>query len=498
MHLPVRSIRYTLMLWYVGVLTALLCLFSWILYVSVRDNLMEEANRTLALQAVRIADTIAASWSAERATPGAGPGNWTGSPVDTLEDLVTSGGLAGLVERWSAKAGWLTTDQLIRILDRTGQPIAESAAFHAIEIGLTSPSIDQAKNGQPAYQALAVKDERFRLVTYPAIHHQHILYLVQTAVSLQQADASLARLRRWLFWLIPFLIFATSVVGHFLTNRALRPMNQMIAHAQHIVAERLERIDVPHTGDELEQLAVTFNDMLERIELGFRRLRQFSAAASHELRTPLTVMKGELEVALRKPRSTEEYLEVLRTHLDTVNELAVIVEELLTLARSEAAAHAVEWRPVELGTLVQQVAERWRKPSDLKQIRLEIVNGAPIWVHGEQRLLERLVSNLLDNAIRYTPPQGQVTITATPRNHQASIVVRDTGPGIAPKQLAGLFDRFFGSRSSAEEDQRSTGLGLGLCRWIAEVHRGRIDVDSRPQHGTSFIVSLPLITPPVL
>jgi heavy metal sensor kinase len=493
----VHSIRYALMLWYVGVLTVVLCLFGWILYASLHANLMEEVSKTLSLQAIRIADTIAASWSAERATPGSGPGNWAGSPADTLESLVASGGLPGLIDRWGAKTGWLTTDHLIRILDRTGQPIAESAAFNTIPVSLTAASVGQGKEGHPAYQTFTIKAERFQLITYPAIRSQRILYLVQTAVSLQQADAALARLRWRLFWLVPFLILVTSVVGHLLTNRVLRPINQMIAHAQHIAAERLERLEVPQTGDELEHLAVTFNHMLERIELGFKRLRQFSAAASHELRTPLTVMKGELEVTLRKPRSEEEYREVLQTHLGTVNELAAVVEELLTLARGEAAAHAVDWRPLELGTLVQQVSELWRKPADAKQVRLDIVNGAPVWVHGERRLLERLVSNLLDNAVRYTPAHGQIRVTVGQRDHQASIVVRDTGPGISPEQLPTLFDRFFRLPPPNPEDQRSTtGLGLGLCRWIAEVHRGWIDVDSQPQSGTSFTVWLPRIATP--
>jgi heavy metal sensor kinase len=270
----------------------------------------------------------------------------------------------------------------------------------------------------------------------------------------------------------------------------------MIAQARRISAQYLEsRLDVPGTGDELEHLATTFNGMLDRLDRAFKRLRQFSAATSHELRTPLTIMKGELEVALRRPRDVEEYQRVLRTQLEALNEFTRTVEELLTLARSESGAGAVDWRPVELGTLARRVCQARRPLADSKGVRVEVEAHEAVWVRGEGRLLERVLSNLLDNALRHTPERGRVTIRTGVENEGAVVVVRDTGPGIPPEELPRLFDRFF-SRSAASARGFVGGLGLGLCRWIAEVHLGRIEASSPPGGGAAFSVFLPLSVPP--
>ena len=249
------------------------------------------------------------------------------------------------------------------------------------------------------------------------------------------------------------------------------------------------------TGDELQRLGVTFNDMLARLESTFHRLRQFSAAASHELRTPLTVMRGELEVALRKPRDPEEYQRVLRTHLDTVNDMAHTVEELLTLARSESVDGAIEWRPVELSGLARQVSETWRKVAKPKSVTVDVPAKAPVWVRGEPRLLERIIANLLDNAVRHTPPKGRVTLRTERQGQEACLIVEDTGPGIDSDEMPQIFNRFFKPWSKTD-GSKSTGLGLGLCRWIAEAHHGRIEVSSPPGRGATFVVWLPVIPPP--
>jgi heavy metal sensor kinase len=495
-HIVIRSIRYTLTLWYVGVITAILCLFGWVLYANVDASLNRDVNKVLASQSASVASTVAAFWQAERAAPGLGPGNWIAAPSDTLPELIDAGRLPELVTRWAEKTGRLETVQPIRLLDRGGRPLAETAGFTQIGLRLTEVAVAEAKQGHDVYETLQSSEGRIRLMTHPVVEGKRVFYFVQAAASLSQADASLAGLRLWLLWLIPSTLFVTGAVGWFLANTALRPVGHMITQAQRIGAEHLdERLDVPRSGDELEQLAVTFNHMLARLEGAFRRLRQFSAAASHELRTPLTVMKGELEVALRKPRDSEEYQRVLRTHLETIEEMAHTVEELLALARSEAVEGAIERRPVELGGLVHQISERWKPLATAKAVRVEVPVHESVWVHGEQRLLERLISNLLDNAIRHTPSNGLVIVQSERWENQACLKVKDTGPGIPPEEFPHLFDRFFKPRSS-DAKALSTGLGLGLCRWIVEAHRGRIEVASPPQQGAIFTVWLPLTPPP--
>ncbi|MBI4342756.1 MAG: HAMP domain-containing protein [Candidatus Omnitrophica bacterium] len=488
----VRSIRQTVTLWYVGILALTLGLFSGLLYTTVSRSLARHVNRTLELQAASVADTIQAFWSAERAAPLAGPGNWAGSPSDTLQDVLDAGQLPVLVQRWADKTGSLQTDRAIRLVDRFGRPIAESDAFTRLTLPLEAATLEQARRGDHVYGTIVhAGGLRVQLLTYPVILGGRILYLIQVATSLEHVDTSLARLQLWLIWLTPITLLGTSAIGWFLATQAMEPVGRMTRQAQRISAEHLdERLDVPPTRDELERLAVTFNDLLTRLETAFRRLRQFSAAASHELRTPLTVMKGELEVILRKPRPADEYQRVLRTQLEAVDEMAQLVEELLMLARSDAAKGEVERRPVELGALAREVGDVWRRLADPKRIRVEVAASDPVWVLGERRLLERLVANLLDNAIRHTPANGQIRIMTECRAEQGRLVVADTGPGIPSEELPHLFDRFFKRPASA--DGSSTGLGLGLCRWIVEAHGGRIDLASVPgRPGATFAVCLP-------
>jgi signal transduction histidine kinase len=221
------------------------------------------------------------------------------------------------------------------------------------------------------------------MVTRPVLDGQNVLYLVQAAAWRSSMDGSLRRLRLWLFLLVPLTLIVTSSVGWALGSTAMRPIDRMITQARQIgVGSLNERIDVPQTRDALERLAVTFNDLLSRLEAAFKRMRQFSATASHELRTPLTAMKGELEVALRRPRDPEEYQRVLRAHLQTIDEMTATVEELLGLARSEAAEGAIEWRPVELVSLAHQVNDSWRSLVASKHIRLTVQASKPVWVEG--------------------------------------------------------------------------------------------------------------------
>ncbi len=476
----IRSIRFTLSLWYVGILALTLCLFGGVLYSSVKATLAKDVDDLLASRADGVADNLFVFLDAR----------WKkASSARSLQQEVEEGHLPALVTRWAQGAGHMEALRPVRLIDRNGHLLYISLNFTAYGLPLQETTIQEAKHRNTVYETFNSPDQRVRMITRPVVEGTEILYFIQFAGSLRQMDASLVRLRFWLFWLIPSTLLVTSAVGWFLATLALRPVNQMISHAQRISGEHLdERIDVPRTGDELERLAVTFNDMLGRLERAFRHLRQFSAAASHELRTPLTIMKGELEVALRKLRTPEEYQEVLCTHLGALDEMSRIVEQLLAVARSEAGGGAVDWRPVELNALVKGVTEFWQAVADEKEIQVEIHENQPVWIRGEHRLLERLISNLFDNAMKHTPSKGKVTLGIDKENGHARLVVKDTGAGIPPEEIPKIFDRFFSRQSNSA---KSTGLGLGLCRWIAEAHQGTIRVDPQKQ-GTAFVVLLPL------
>lgn len=488
-----RSVRFTLTLWYVGILAFILCLFSAALYTIMATNLSRDMSNTLVLQADGMAGALQSFWEAERVSQG----NWQYSPPPTFQGLIELGGLPELAKRWAEKTGSPEAGQLVRLMDRSGRALVVSPGFGQLAFPLSKNKLEKLRQRHTLFETFRRSRKTFRVVTHPVVESGRTLYFVQVAAPLTRMEVSLRRLLLWLLLLVPLTLAMTSAVGWFLARIALRPVAQMIAQVRQISAKALDkRVDVLHTGDEVEELAETFNDMLVRLERGFRRLRQFSAAASHELRTPLTVMKGELEVTLRKPRDPEEYRRTLVTHLSTIDEISRTVEELLTLAHSEAADGALEWHPVELNALVQQASETWQKVANDKGISLELPSQQPVWVRGEKRLLSRLVSNLLDNAIRYSPTGGKVSVRAEQWRNKACLLVQDTGPGIPPGEIPDIFDRFF--KSSSPRGTLSTGLGLGLCRWIAEIHHGRIEVASPPGQGAAFTVWFPLLASPAV
>ncbi|HXV19340.1 MAG TPA: ATP-binding protein [Candidatus Omnitrophota bacterium] len=496
-----RSVRVTLTLWYVGILTAILCILGSVFYSQVYFHLYQNVDQRLLTQADGIADTISAFWQAEwqiRHKSMLFSEEERSALPKAMGREVMKGRFEPLIYRWATETKILeTTSRPFRLILASGKIVVSHSLFNKI---LSALPVDALPNPQNAtdtvYRSFRLPSQHVRTISRPVMEDNNLLYTVQTFVDLTQEDQALGDLRQWLLILIPAVVLVTSIVGWFLATLALRPVGNMTEKALKIGANRLnERVIVPKTGDELEHLAETFNGMLSRLERAFKRLRQFSAAASHELRTPLTIMKGELEVALRKPREADEYRRVLQTQLQAINEITSIVEQLLMLAHSEEGEEGVEWRRVDVGDLAREACQTWEKIAQNKNIRVHFTEKKPTSVRGERRLLSRIVSNLLDNAIRHTPQGGEVFCEVREEDAQAVLSVQDTGPGIPPDVLPGLFDRFFIRGSAAAQISSSgggVGLGLGLCRWIAEAHQGRIEGQSKPGRGALFIVRIPV------
>ncbi len=481
----IRSIRFVLTLWYIGILTVILCLFSYTLYSKVSSNLNRHINETLAAQADATADNIFAFWKAEHEV----------YKTDTIQKEIKYGRFQALIDRWSNETNELE-DHSLRLVGHDGTVLAASDHFSELNLPLEESIIKKAFKKRTSYQTFKQGKSGFQLITRPIVEDGQLLYIVQIAVSRRQAETSLEQLRSWLFWLVPLTALFTSAIGWFLATAALRPVDRMIRKVRLIGIQRLhERIEVPNTHDELEQLAETFNGLLSRLDRSFKRVRQFSAAAAHELRTPLSVMKGELEVTLRKPRNNEEYRELLRSQLDVLTELANIVEQLLALAYAEEGEEAIEWKDIQLGELVRPMVYVWQKVASAKGITIDFVERDVSLIRGEKRLLERLVSNFLDNAVKHTPAQGKIHVEVARRNGEVCIVVQDTGSGIPAEELPKIFDKFFSRTKPNNGSSSGVGLGLGLCRWIAESHKGRIEVQNPSGPGATFLISFPAIPP---
>jgi heavy metal sensor kinase len=290
--------------------------------------------------------------------------------------------------------------------------------------------------------------------------------------------------------LMIILLALTSVVGYVFIRRVFRPVRRIVETARSITAEDFSlRVDDLGDRDEIGELARTINDMLARLESSFHQVQRFSGDASHEMNTPLTLMKGELEVTLRKERKPEEYREVLKRVLDEVNRLSGIVDDLLFLSRVDAKN--VE-RSLEKVALAQIVLEAFEETSRLAgdggvTVRLSQVDE--IEVGGDASLFKRMVANLLDNAIKFTPSGGNVSVTLTGQGKSAKLVIDDSGAGIDQKEIPKVFDRFYRADLSRSKQTGGVGLGLSIVREIADLYDLEIQLESKMQKGTRVTVA---------
>jgi heavy metal sensor kinase len=290
---------------------------------------------------------------------------------------------------------------------------------------------------------------------------------------------------------LPFGVLLAGAGGWLLARRALRPVDHMSRTAQRISGERLsERLQVVGNGDELDRLAQTINDMLGRLDDAFLQMRQFSADASHELQTPLTILKGEMEVALRTPRSPEEYRRVLKSGLEEIDRISHLVDGLLLLSRADAGVLKLDLRPVDLKALLHDVREQMRVVADEHSVSLQTKSPRPVTALGDREHLRRLLLNLVDNAIKYTPAGGSVTLSLQSDNNWASLVISDTGIGLSGDEMKHVFNRFHRVTETRSEDVRGVGLGLSIAQSIAVAHGGRIHIDSAPGKGSTFTILL--------
>jgi heavy metal sensor kinase len=278
-----------------------------------------------------------------------------------------------------------------------------------------------------------------------------------------------------------------------LSRRALAPLDRMIAALRELTVEKLDRrIDVPVRDDELRALVVALNDALDRLEQGHRALSMFAADASHELRTPLAAICSELEVALRRPRSPEEWQQSAQTSLAELRRLSRITDSLLRFAQVDATRWPCS-DDVELAALVDDVTEMHASAARAAGVELAVHGAADVHVRGDPDMLSTAISNLVANAIRYTPRGGSITATVEASDDAAHVHVDDTGRGLAPGELEAIFAPFARGAQAKTADAAGLGLGLPIARRIAERHGGAIAACNRPAGGARFSIRLPLL-----
>ena len=301
---------------------------------------------------------------------------------------------------------------------------------------------------------------------------------------------------------VPLMLVAASLGGLFLANRALRPITRMTQVAQEIGAggDLSRRMSDKGTLDEIGRLSKTFDRMLERLQTSFEQEKRFTADASHELRTPLTAIKGRIGMILQNPRTPTQYQETLQQIEHQVDRMVRLTHDLRFLSRLDS--NHLPWNPMglNLSQLLEAVLEQMQQLAAENQLSIVTEIEANLLIQGDPDYLIRVFMNLLDNAIKYTPVKGQVTIQAMRQGDEVCVVICDTGQGIASEHLAHLFERFYQvdparSVSPRESHQTGgTGLGLAIADEIIRLHNGSLVVQSQPQQGSTFTTLLPIST----
>ncbi len=473
-------------------LSLTLGLFSVLLYKNLSQKLYEDTDDVLQSRAEGIINSIDTYWEAERLDAAK-----EGVNTDVFSK-VNNINFTKIAQRWVEDR--LNDPKLlniiVRVLDPKGEIIASSKNLPNVHI-LAAKILKDVISGNKRFDNAALefhsgKPVMLRVFTIPVVENNKIAYIVQVASQLSIIESALKSLRLILFLLLPLTVFLTGIVGIFLAKIALNPVDKIINTIHQITAKNLElRLALPNSRDEIRRLAETFNDMLDRLEKVFSLERRFIEDFAHELKTPLSVLKGELEVTLKKIRSQKEYESVMHSNLEEVDRIIRIVENLLTMARLESNAIVLEKEPVNLDLLLKVILDDIKVLAQQKNIEINYLPEKDIVVNANNNQLKRLFLNLLDNAIKYTPVKGKVTLELTQEQEYAKVSVSDTGIGIPEEEIAHIFDRFYLVDKSRKSGS-GFGLGLSIVKSILEVHKGRIEVKSRLNQGATFTILLPL------
>ena len=468
------SLRIKLTLYYLAILSAILFFFGIAIYAYVYRSLLLTIDESLTYQIAKIERII------ELGPGGVEPG--TGN--ENVEKLLE------------------VRPHAVQIIDDVLQVRDEEYVSPDDHLEVDRDKLSKLAVGETRYDTEKTRNgDLLRVVTLRAKDPDGSgTYFIRLGYSLKSFQKTTRRTLILLGIAIPLALLLGSYGGLLLANQALRPVDRMTRAAEHIAAGDLsERVPEPARMDELGRLAATFNDMISRLQAAFERQRQFTSDASHELRTPLAVMRGDIEITLRRERSAEEYKRTLTSNLEEIIRLSRLVEDLLTLARGDTGRFELRCEPVDLNDLCRRMAEYINPLADQRDQTLTYepprgAETAPVMVSADVLRVKQLLLNLLDNAIKYTPLRGRVALRLKTEDKVAIITVADTGRGIPTEDLPHIFERFF-RRSAKTADRTAAGFGLGLSivKWIVDSHGGRIEAKSEGGKGTEFMVRLPLL-----
>ena len=480
-----RSLRFKLTLWYVLILGILLISFSSFLYLTLSKSLRRDVDNKLRSLAELIASESA-------------------SPMSKF-------GFANIDQTLEVSMNLKPIGKFIQVLDESGNIGRKSDNLKNVQLPISLTALKNASRGLITFETnRSFGNTPLRMITFPVVENNHVTKIVQIASSLEEVEDALNTLFIILIITVPLALMVASLGGQFLAHKALKPVDHITQTARMITSQNLNQRIIPlKVKDEISRLIETFNEMISRLDQSFRQIKQFSSDASHELKTPLTILKGEVEVTLRKERSSQEYQQTLKSNLEEINRMSQIVEDLLLLSKADTGQIRLNKEDINLTEILNDVVAQIELLARSKGLHLSTSNHhQDIYILGDVLRIRELLMNLIENGIKYTEEGGSIHISlqkeAPPpvlnlsewegreKGKFVKIIVSDTGIGIAKEDQERIFNRFFRVDKARSREQGGSGLGLSICKWIVEAHQGEIEVESELGKGSSFTVKLPL------
>jgi len=460
----ITSLKTRIAVWYISLLTLILVCLGLALYLIISHSMMNERRALIAQDLERI---------------------------QQVSQRFGNRGVSRLLEEAEEEIPLKPGDEFVQIftLDGTSVAISQNLKNHHLPF-----RPDLAQPGPPKFETISTfPDGSTALLGGTTINVKGQSYFVAIAASLSNVRSIQRRLLGTLLLSIPIAILLALVGGAVLANRAIEPLDRVTGTAQRISADHLgERIELARGDVELQRLAEAFNQMLQRLDQSFKQIRQFTADASHELRTPVAILMGETELAVNDLLDHEECKAALRSRREELQRMAQIVDDLLVLSQFDHGEQTLQVKPLDFSDLVIEVCEQQRKQAKSKGVTLELTETVPVNIEGDSSRLRQMVRNVLDNAIKYTPAGGRVTVELDHSNgKEFRLSVSDTGIGIPVAALPHIFDRFYRVDQARTRGEGGSGLGLSIVKQIIEAHGGSVSVKSDIGMGTVMTLTLP-------
>ena len=459
-----NTLAFRLTLWYAGIFTVSSCVAFLLFYTLITSFIRDRTDQELLGQVSRFSALLAAEG------------------VDAVKG-------AAVIEAQAAGVKKV----FFRLLSLKGQAFSSSNIAYWKDIDVNETAIKKLlRGGSPVFQTIAIRDRKEEIRILYAFLSPGII--LQVGQAMESYSRFLDAFKGIFITTMTFLIILAAGVGWFMARRAVSGVEAVTRTAQKISGGTLEeRVPVKARGDEIDQLATTFNQMLDRIQTLLTEIKEMNDNIAHDLRSPITRIRGIAEVTFTTGKSLGEYEAMAASTIEECDRLLDMINTMLMISKTEAGVGHLIREEIDLAGLAREACELFEPTAEDNGITLSYDVQGRSHLVGDTRMIQRMLSNLLDNAIKYTPSGGSVTVSVSENNNQIIVSVKDTGIGISPRDLSHIFERFY--RCDQSRSQTGIGLGLSLARAIARAHGGEITATSTPNQGSTLVVTLPKSPP---